>query len=177
MFINLDMRKSTEIESFETLAFYRGLSNISGMVAPFIIKTRKDRKPRDLPKYIHERADAWFNQQFGVRYRSQAAFVTGSRFIAQNYAKSSGNVVRVIPLGAYSYCWSPKNSDLLFYHAKQTSIEVEAYLSSSEYTESGLGSACASGNEVMLFCDSYVAIPVHLLNREATDTAKSIVLV
>jgi hypothetical protein len=168
---------AAEIESFETLAFYRGLSNGDCPTAPVIIRTRKDRKPRDLPLHIHDQADSWFNHRFGIRYRSQAVFVTGSRFIAQNYANSPRHVVRVIPLGAYRYCWSPKNSDLLFYRTKQDTIAVEDYLESSGYAESGLRSACTSGNEVMLFCDSYIAIPVGLLDPSTVDTAKPLILI
>lgn len=155
------------IDSFETNNFYRGFSNSVAPLTPILCRTRKDRRPRDMPIELHESADNWFAQRFGIQYRSQAVFVTGSKFIAQNYAKDSGFVARIIPVGDYNFCWSPRNSDLLFLRTRREHVTVESFLDNSEYKELDLQSACASGNEVMLFCDNYIAIPVNLLaNRD-----------
>ncbi len=162
--------------SFETLSFYRGFSNAQTPSAPLILKTRKDRRPRDMPEDLHNRANEWFNKKFGIYYRSEALFVSGSKFIAQNYAKDSGFVARIIPLDAYKFCWSPKNSDLLFLRTKPENITVESYLEGSAYQESDLEAARTSSHELMLYCDAYVAIPVDMLDSEAPASGSSILL-
>lgn len=92
------------IESFEKTVFYRGLTATSLCKAPFIKHVRKDRKPRKFPSVLDAEADNWFLKEFGIRYRSQALFLTGSKFVAQGYASNPDNVVRVIPIGLYSCC-------------------------------------------------------------------------
>lgn len=149
--------------TFEIFTAYRGISSDSRMDAPFIKKVRKNRVPRDIPIDVHLGADDWFFENFGIRYRSQALFITGNPVSASHYAASSRHIVRVIPLGEYKICWSPINSDLFLYgnHAKEETIEK--YLELGRYQESDLEEAIKSGHEIMLYCDQYIAIPVHLL--------------
>ena len=163
-------------QSFETLSFYRGFINVQKPSTPLIFATRKNRTPRDMPEDLHNYSNEWFYRRFGVYYRSQALFVTGSKFIALNYAADRGFVARIIPLGTYRYCWSPKNSDLLFLRSRPENVTVESYLDSSEYREFDLEAARASGNEVMLYCDSYVAIPIDLLSEDRIEVTSNILL-
>lgn len=164
------------LDTFETLTFYRGLSNASSVDFPVIYDTRKNRKPRNMPPEIHARADSWFEARFGVRYRSQSLFVTSSMVVAQNYACSPDHVVRIIPLGHYKYCWSPKRSDLLFYCASAEKLTIEEYLEQSEYVDTDLRSASFSGNEVMLYCEKYIAIPVRLLAETKQEKPQSSII-
>lgn len=165
------------IESFETIKFYRGLRNVGDIENPFIKKVRRDRRPKDLSAEVHRDADLWFLNRFGVAYRSQAVFLTGSKLIANNYASNPCNVVRVIPLGEYSYCWSPKRKDLIFYCSENPSVSINDYLDASDYRNTSLRDAAVSGNEVMLFCESYLAIPVDLIEGFPNVTAsKTIIL-
>lgn len=151
--------------TFETIFAYRGISTNDQMESPIIARTRKDRRPRDMPFEIHQRADDWFLKNFGVRYRSQALFVTGNKFIAGQYAYSPKHVVRIIPLGVYTFCWSKIYSDLFLYKNSVQNSTIEEYLDAGQYVEGDLKGAVASGNEIMLFCDQYVAIPVDLLDE------------
>lgn len=165
------------IESFETLKFYRGLRSGNSLTNPFIKRVRRDRQPKDLPIKVHHEADLWFIKRFGIAYRSQAVFLTGSKLIAQNYASTPSNVVRVIPLGDYSYCWSPKRKDLLFYCSENSSISINDYLEASDYQQTFLADAANCGNEVMLFCEQYLAIPVDLIeDAQQTSVSKTILL-
>lgn len=163
-------------QTFETLPFYRGFSNTRKPSTPLILKTRKDRVPLHMPKDLHSAANDWFNRKFGIQYRSQALFLTGSKFIAQNYAKDNGYVARILPLGAYRFCWSAKNSDLLFLRTKPDNVTVESYLEDSMYQEDELGAAQASSHELMLYCDTYVAIPIDLLEDEGTKVLSGLLL-
>lgn len=167
--------------SFETLAFYRGISSPFNIEHPSMRRVRKDRVPRNMSHELHGRADTWFYEKFGVRYRSQALFVTSSSFIATNYAATQGAVVRVIPVGPYRYCWSKKRSDLLFFNASENKTTIEEYLDDSNYIETDLKDAFSSGNEVMLYCEQYVAIPIGLLtpkiDKESAQKRSSLILI
>ncbi|WP_223435338.1 MULTISPECIES: hypothetical protein [unclassified Pseudomonas] len=150
--------------SFEKLAFYRGVSDNFPLDHPMIVMTRKNRKPRDTNIELHNAADEWFFEKFGVKYRSQAVFVTPQLDVARGYGATFDHVVRVIPLGGYSFCWSKKFADMLLLLNDGVKLaEVSAYLDRAEYTELDLSSAYTSGNELMLYCNAYVAIPVLLL--------------
>jgi len=167
----------TIFSSFENLAFFRGFSLKEPPQTPVLFRTRKDRRPRDLHVDLHQQADEWFKNKFGVPYRSQAVFVTSSRFVAENYAADKGFVARIIPIGNYRFCWSPKNSDLLFLQTSLGNLTVEDYLNGSNYQESDLLLAHQTAHEVMLYCDSYIAIPINLLeNPERTEDRTLILL-
>jgi hypothetical protein len=160
-------------DTFESLSFFRGISSPRLIQHPIIKNVRRDRKPRNMPENIHQRANMWFFSKFGVNYRSEALFITSSLLTAQSYASSPDNVVRVIPLGPYRYCWSPKRSDLLFYCSTNETVPIEQYLEESNYIEKNLNEAYETGNEVMLFCERYIVIPVVLLDELAEDPKKN----
>lgn len=163
------------METFETLSFYRGKSDDISVDAPSICETRKDRAPRNTPPEIHERADAWFEMKFGIKYRSQAIFLTSSQYTARGYAASDKHVFRIIPIGPYNYCWSTKIGDMLsIYIESSTSSSIDDVLKKANYIETNLKDARDSGHEVMLFCEKYIAIPIHLLDgEELSDQHKS----
>lgn len=152
--------------TFESLAFYRGMSSEYPADKISLVVPLKNRRPRNSSLAFHEAADQWFEYRFGVRYRSQAVFVTAKPEAALVYASSPSQVMRVIPLSTYKYCWSPYVSDLLFaatQYASGSPEEVGAYLDQAKYRESELNDAHESNHEVMLLCERYIAIPVGLL--------------
>jgi hypothetical protein len=88
--------------------------------------------------------------------------------------------MRIVPLSNYRYCWSPNLSDLLSVATKMAHSSedaIGAHLDSVGYCESGLAEAHAAGNEVMLYCDSCIAIPVDLLDEDPKGSEPSIILV
>ncbi|WP_156368605.1 hypothetical protein [Duganella sp. Leaf61] len=146
--------------SFESLKFFRGVGEDILVDRPTIHKTRMDRRPRDLALGLHEEADNWFNMRFGVRYRSQALFITGSWTAARAYAASDQHVVRIIPAEQYRFCWSATLRDLLEYHTTANANEsISNFLERNLYSEDDLKAANVSGHEVMLHCSEYIAIP------------------
>lgn len=144
-----------DIESFETLPFFRGIS--TKIAHPVVEFTRRDRRPRDLPLAVHEAADDWFLRRFGVRFRSQAVFVTSLHVVAAGYGPQT---VRVLPLGRYQYCWSRATSDLLSILKGAAAAEVPGLLDAASYLDTDLVGAHRHGHELMLYCEQYVAIPV-----------------
>jgi len=150
------------MSSFEVLSFYRGLSARYDITCPTVHATRKDRRPRDMRIHLHDVADDWFLMEFGIRYRSQAVFVSSDLGVAGTYAATPNHVVRVIPLGPYRYCWSSQFSDLLEVGLHNPGIEeFKEDLASARYKEDCLEDAHRSGHEVMVFCESYICIPMN----------------
>lgn len=164
-------------KSFENLSFFRGVSNPLQSQEPKLYSTRKNRIPRDMPTEFHTDADIWFESTFGTKYRTQSVFVSSNLFTATQYAhnKSLANVIRVIPIGPYKYCWSEKYNDLLSYVQYSDKLTIHEYLSLGNYTETNLDNASQTGNEVMLACDQYIGVPVNLLadNNSPKQTSHS----
>ncbi|MFN7156246.1 MAG: hypothetical protein ACK4OE_21455 [Acidovorax sp.] len=151
--------------SFENLVFFRGTSVKVDPSSCTIQRVRKDRKPRDTPLHLHNAADEWFLSNFGVRFRSQAILLSSSQQTATAYASSPANVHRIIPIDKYQFCWSPKVTDMLqLIDATTTPEKLRTALSASAYQTDDLKSAYESKNEVMLFCENYVAIPIKLID-------------
>ena len=158
------------MESFETLSFYRGMSRHYSVETPVICEPRKNRRPRNTPKELHERADKWFEMKFGVKYRSHAVLLTSNVFIARAYAASEKHLFRVIPLGPYKFCWSKNIEDMLSLTVRSCAGgALEHALNGASYIESNLKEAHKSGNEVMLYCEKYIAIPIHMLSDAAVS--------
>ena len=77
----------------------------------FIIKTtRKDRRPRDTDDAIHAYVDEAFNETFGIKFRSSAVFT--QRSFTSDHEPYGAYEHIVIPMGEYSFCYSPVVSDL-----------------------------------------------------------------
>jgi hypothetical protein len=167
------------MSSFESLIFYRGVSVKYEIDRPSVIEMRRDRIPKNSSIDFHLAADNWFLKRFGVAYRSQALFLCSRQLTAQTYAASPKHVMRIVPLTAYKYCWSPKVSDLLFAATTFATADVsmvENHLDSVGYREDGLTDAHDAGHEVMLHCERYMAIPVDLCTKEASKS-RSLILV
>lgn len=153
------------MHSFENLVFLRGTSAKFDPSNCTIQRVRKDRKPRDTPLHLHNAADEWFLKNFGVRFRSQAILLSSSQQTATAYASNPSNVHRIIPIDQYKFCWSPKVTDMLqLIDATTTPEMLWAALTASAYQADDLKSAYESRNEVMLFCENYIAVPIKLIN-------------
>lgn len=165
--------------TFESLTFYRGMSKKYPTDRPFVHQPRTNRRPRDSSQNFHNAADEWFLKRFGVPYRSAGVCVTALKLTAQAYAASPTHVMRVVPLTAYRYCWSPKVSDLLFKARELADAgvhEINAFLDAADYTEAGLEDAFNAGSEVMLHCERYIAVPIGLLPSSGASEAAGIIL-
>jgi hypothetical protein len=161
------------MNTFENNIFFRGFSFGDSASIPFVGKVRKDRAPRNMPLDIHRRADKWFEAKFGIKYRSQSLFLSGSFSVSRGYASSDNDVFRILPLDSYKFCWSPKYFDLLGYLPSGTGLSVEEYLEKGDYQETGLDDAKKSGHEVMLYCDEYIAVPYSAQNINSNTFDKS----
>jgi hypothetical protein len=69
---------------------------------------RLDRRPKDMPEYLHKILDSLFQEHFGWKARSQGVFCTFHRGQAQSY----GNAFLFFPIGEYKYILAPNLEDL-----------------------------------------------------------------
>jgi hypothetical protein len=89
------------------LAVFRGLQTTKPNTL-FKVACPIGRQPRDTEPEAHGAADDWFLHAFGVRYRSNALFGTGSYRQASDY----GSVFAMFPIGDFNFCYSPVVDDL-----------------------------------------------------------------
>lgn len=169
------------MSSFEYLPFYRGVSARHPTAHASVQTTRKNRQPRNTPEQFHVAANHWFFQKFGIYYRSEAVFVSSSPFIASHYGHTQMHQLRIIPLEHYRFCWSRNFSDM--FNICNGIVRVEELierLESADYTETDLQAAHQCGHEVMLYCNSYIEIPKHLLDSNkhpASDNITSQIII
>ena len=148
---------------------------------------RKDRMPMDTPGSIHSYIDSWFNRRMGIPFRSHSMFCTGRKIHAQAYGKA----YIVIPIGNFSFCWSPLVEDMyesLRYYVNDLAKEdedpwvpsnsiarikyymdseddVAGFLEDSDYRfNENLDKAIDSGHEIMIACNEAIIINPDKLN-------------
>lgn len=138
---------------------------------------RKERKPMDTKGPLHKIIDDWFEDNMGIRARSQAVFCFGEA--ARNVAYEYGHLCAIFPIGKFTYVWSPKVSDLyndVIMDKMQYAGEIaKAYIGSDGkpdveainsvldglgYTINGFDKAVADSVEIMIDCDEYYVIPL-----------------
>jgi hypothetical protein len=134
--------------------------------------THANRIPRSTPLYIHQLNDDWFLQNHGHKFRSHhSLFCTGKLDMAGEF----GQQHLIFPVGEISYAWSAEVDDLFkLYKDKlqddptqvpaETGVRVmgeilSGLLKKKAYQTDGLVDAIQSGNEIMIFCKEYYAIP------------------
>lgn len=89
------------------LVVYRGVENSPQQALAWTKPVRQDRRPKDSSQTLHDRFNAIIAAAGGTANRSNAAFVTSSFTGASHY----GSVYVYIPLGDFTYTWSPFYTD------------------------------------------------------------------
>jgi hypothetical protein len=123
------------------------------------------RNPKDTPLPIHQAAGAWFSESFGLDYRSRSLFCTSDINIAMGYLSEKSSLIKIIPEGDFSICFSRLCTDLygalqfsgLIFDPNDTSNIKHKLnqLQFEEYKNEGLEVASNAKVEVMLFAKSY----------------------
>lgn len=102
---------------------YRGIrKNLRNMTKR---QVREDRTPKDMGEDLHKYLDNYFFKKFKVHARSNAAFCTGSKDLADDF----GTPYIVFPIGKYEVIWSPSVKDLFttFEDASISDLEPNSY--------------------------------------------------
>lgn len=137
---------------------FRGVRN--SVPNQFVMARPEERQPTDTPYNDHVIADDFFYKKFGVKYRSNAFFVTGSTTQAENY----GDVYVAFPLGPFSCCWSADVNDMTndlsnwqdnaYLTGKTTKLTptqvTSNFFKQAKYGPGNIKKAIYSGNEIML---------------------------
>ena len=138
---------------------------------------RKNRRAMDTAANLSKVIDDWFEEEHGIRARSEAVFCFGEAGRANAYMY--GPVCAVFPIGKFTYVWSPKVVDLyddISLGKIQHDGDVKAQCLGSDgkvdpdiikdimdglgYTINGFDKAVTMANEIMIDCDEYYVIPL-----------------
>lgn len=87
---------------------YRGIKGAHSSELAIEGTVRTDRIPRDTPNHWHVVLDKFFQQQFGITYRSSALFATTDINNTVNY----GAPFVIFPKGEFKMCYSPIIDDI-----------------------------------------------------------------
>lgn len=71
------------------------------------------REPTDTNVEIHQLADSWFHNKFGIKARSQTIFVSTCQKQASIYSGEHGVIFEVEPVGDYNLIYSANVDDFL----------------------------------------------------------------
>jgi len=112
---------------------WRGMYGTSSSMNLHI--TRKDRRPKDAPEFVHKMVDKIFNRKYGWLPRSNSAICSNSYGIAGDY----GFPRAVFPIGKYKCIWARGVSDTLDVYPhwiedfeKRPAIAISTYMHSGE---------------------------------------------
>jgi hypothetical protein len=124
-----------------------------------VLKPRVDRKPLDMRDEAKQLIDAATLDRFGWAGRSEGLFVTGNRHMADNY----GSLSIIYPIGDFKFIWNTKVADnfapLSLWRGFNDDAKVKAIEGvTKDFTDQNLEAAITSGHEIMIKCDSYVAL-------------------
>lgn len=140
---------------------------------------RKERKATDTGKYLSKVIDDWFEDRHGIRARSEAMFCFGEA--GRENAYMYGPLCVVLPIGKFTYVWSPKVGDLFedvvlnkmqreggnimkpYIELPSGKLNVDAIwevMDGLGYTINGFSKAVGDAVEIMIDCDEYYVIPL-----------------
>ena len=134
-----------------------------------------DRRPQEMDPLDHDYLNQYFTQEYGAPFRN-AIFVSGDF----NSAGYFGRVYSIFPIGEFKFLWSPRIDDLNFAHhdlldglfADRTIPPTKVQraqglikaLRNVDYRTTDLKAAADSGNEIMIRCKEYYALPLEAID-------------
>lgn len=94
-----------EVGGIQNYSLFRGMDQSALF---YYAPTRKDRESRDTREEIHHAMDQWFEENFGIKYRSNAIIATGGL----GQSKIYGTPYMIFPEGQIKYLWSDQLRDI-----------------------------------------------------------------
>ena len=155
----------------DKLALFRGLGPRAGNASFSKVACPVNRYPMSTNPTVHEISDAWFVDHFGISFRRNAVFATGSEDEAGGY----GLLYAIFPIGDFKICYSPVIKDLFnewesfeesnghCLHnmtSELISDEVDSILRRGRYVTGPLTTAIKSKHEIMIHCNEYYQLKV-----------------
>jgi hypothetical protein len=78
-------------------------------INPYLLAARR---PLHSSIELHNLADSWFEDRFGMRFRSKALFGTGDICATYEYCDDLHGPISIEPVGDYQLCYSPSCKDM-----------------------------------------------------------------
>ena len=146
------------------------------------IKPRKDRKPKDTLKLLHQLADNWFLKEFGWKARSEGVFTV---------PLTSKSDLLAFPIGKFKFIYSQKVYDMFVTLSNYSEKKYNKFLDrlteqeindiwdwfiekyGKSYFDMSLNSVTI-GNEVMFQCKEYYLVKGEILREFQIKTPKEI---
>jgi hypothetical protein len=172
-FIQRDCKKFLADSNFKIgFHLYRGIRTADESFKR--VRTAQDRIPKDMPIKNHLAMDKFFKLKFGIKFRSQSVFTTGSF----GHASSYGLVHMIFPVGDYKFVWGKDVEDAFDRFGDMDHQELYNYLVNEKdvYIDTDLPKAISSQNEIMVHCDYYYALPIDMsiLREKSREFAKEV---
>ena len=118
-----------ELSKYQSGLIFRGFdTDISDFIS---INVDKNRKPKDMNKFVSERLDELFYKSIGYRLRSEGVFVTKDEYVTETY----GHCYIFFPKGNYKYFWNNDIDDLYSRLADDTSWYYDFSVGSIGYKD------------------------------------------
>jgi hypothetical protein len=155
------------------------------------IKPRKNRKPKDPPKEVHEYLDKEFKKAFGWNVRSEGVFATADLDIDEDY----GIPYYFYPSNGFKMVYSDTIEDLTLYlednnvilndvwnHNKRELLDgwkskIDELGIVYEYKQGGpsdINRALQTFNEVIFKCDFYYIVNVDFVTKHFDEIYRDI---
>jgi hypothetical protein len=146
------------------------------------VKPRKDRRPLDTIRDLHDYLDELFKKYHGWKARSEGVFVTPKRSLAKHFGKP----YYVFPIGDFQFLYHPDSEDMVELleplnislridvdpvarrktpYFKHSDVEEEVAEATEKqkkliklikgFKKTGLSTAVHNNSEIMLKCKSY----------------------
>lgn len=141
-------------------SLFRGFSNKLAAVAQANIYHDTPRAPIDTKKEVHEIADSWFFERFGIRARSSTLICTTNFEQARSY----GYTYKIIPVEPAILIYSPFVKDFLEHELE---LHSDSQADICKWLECKNFKIARSMNdidpmfsgEIMVHCKHYSAVP------------------
>ena len=163
-------------------SLYRGMF---GSTQKFIKKAVRldSRRPQEMDVQHHDTINNYFTEAFGEPFRN-ALFATGDSD-ASNYF---GSNYFIFPIGKFTFLWSWEIDDLNFHMhdlldelfknrnspipptPEQKAEGLVKALRNVDYETDDFQKAVKSGNEIMIRCKEYYAMPADLIDKTGMIT-------
>lgn len=133
-------------------------------------KVRKDRKPLSTSDKRHVEANKWFEDNFGVKARSEGLFCY-PKGLWQN-ASEYGKMYLIFPIGEFKIIWSPEVKDLFMqidFGKEIRRKNIDELLGSLEFQDNDVKAALKSSSELMVICDEYYVVEANAYEQIKND--------
>lgn len=125
------------------------------------------RMPKHSNVRIHEFADQWFRQKFGIAARSACVICSTDACQAADFANPTGCLAAVHPVGESRFIYSSNVKDFLQYAAEGVTADQQSvwnWLNGQSYECVASASQISINHkgEVMVFCEAFDLQYVHL---------------